>query len=34
VLGGNQGNAISIARFPKNGVLGTTRFTLLSIRRG
>ena len=34
LLGGNQGNRISIARFPKHGSLGSTHFTLLSIRRG
>lgn len=34
LLGGNQGNRISIARFPKDGVLGDTHYTLLSIRRG
>jgi uncharacterized protein (TIGR02594 family) len=33
VLGGNQGNRISLARYPRNGVL-TYTYTLLSIRRG
>jgi len=34
VLGGNQGNRVSIARYPKDGMLGSTRYRLLSIRRG
>ncbi|MCV0393956.1 MAG: TIGR02594 family protein [Rhizobiaceae bacterium] len=34
LLGGNQGNRISIARYPKNGQMGSFRYTLLSIRRG
>jgi uncharacterized protein (TIGR02594 family) len=33
VLGGNQSNRVSIAPYPKNGRLGTTRYSLLSIRR-
>lgn len=33
VLGGNQGNAISIRRYPANGIVGTTHYQLLSIRR-
>jgi uncharacterized protein (TIGR02594 family) len=33
VLGGNQGNRISMARYPRNGVM-TFTYTLLSIRRG
>jgi len=34
ILGGNQGNRISIRLFPKDGSLGSTRYKLLSIRRG
>jgi uncharacterized protein (TIGR02594 family) len=34
ILGGNQGNRISIRLFPKNGSLGSTDYKLLSIRRG
>jgi len=34
VLGGNQGNRISIRLFPKDGSLGSTRYKPLSIRRG
>jgi uncharacterized protein (TIGR02594 family) len=33
ILGGNQGNAISIANFPKDGNLGETHYKLASIRR-
>lgn len=33
VLGGNQGNAIDIATFPKDGTVGQTRYQLASIRR-
>lgn len=33
VLGGNQGNRISIMRYPRNGELGSYRYDLLSIRR-
>jgi len=33
VLGGNQGNTISIANFPKDGMIGQTRYRLASIRR-
>jgi uncharacterized protein (TIGR02594 family) len=33
VLGGNQGDRIRIASYPKNGVSGGTRYKLLSIRR-
>lgn len=33
VLGGNQGNRISKSRYPKNGMSGPYRYTLLSIRR-
>ncbi len=33
VLGGNQGNRVSIAAYPKNGVLGGYSYRLLSIRR-
>jgi uncharacterized protein (TIGR02594 family) len=33
ILGGNQGNAISIAPFPKDGTLGSTHYAMLSIRR-
>lgn len=33
VLGGNQGNRLKVADFPVNGVLGGTRYALLSIRR-
>jgi hypothetical protein len=32
-LGGNQGNAISIALFPTDGTAGSTYYTMLSIRR-
>jgi uncharacterized protein (TIGR02594 family) len=34
ILGGNQHNRISIGLYPKNGSLGSTRYKLLSIRRG
>jgi len=34
VLGGNQGNRVSIAPFPRDGVVDGTRYTLLSVRRG
>lgn len=34
VLGGNQGNRISIASYPKQGTRGPYRYDLLSIRRG
>ena len=34
ILGGNQGNRISIARYPSNGPLGPYNYSLLSIRRG
>jgi uncharacterized protein (TIGR02594 family) len=33
VLGGNQGNRVSITRFPRNGQSGSFRYDLLSIRR-
>jgi uncharacterized protein (TIGR02594 family) len=33
ILGGNQGNAISIAPFPRDGTVGTTHYAMLSIRR-
>ncbi len=33
LLGGNQGNKISIRGYPKNGMLGSFHFKLLSIRR-
>ena len=33
ILGGNQGNAISIAPFPRDGTLGSTHYAMLSIRR-
>lgn len=33
VLGGNQGNSISMARYPRNGTSGPFKYTLLSIRR-
>jgi uncharacterized protein (TIGR02594 family) len=33
ILGGNQGNRISIRDYPKNGTLGSFRYKLLSIRR-
>jgi uncharacterized protein (TIGR02594 family) len=33
-LGGNQGNAVSIRRYPKNGMMGSFHYELLSIRRG
>jgi uncharacterized protein (TIGR02594 family) len=33
VLGGNQGNAVSIALFPRDGIVGSTRYAVLSIRR-
>ena len=33
VLGGNQSNKVSITSYPKNGMVGSTRYTLLSIRR-
>jgi uncharacterized protein (TIGR02594 family) len=33
VLGGNQGNTISIKNLPKDGVLGETHYELVSIRR-
>jgi uncharacterized protein (TIGR02594 family) len=33
ILGGNQGNRVSVGRYPKNGVLGPFTYTLLSIRR-
>jgi uncharacterized protein (TIGR02594 family) len=34
ILGGNQHNRISIGLYPKDGSLGSTRYKLLSIRRG
>jgi uncharacterized protein (TIGR02594 family) len=34
ILGGNQGNRISIRLFPKDGSLGSMDYKLLSIRRG
>jgi uncharacterized protein (TIGR02594 family) len=34
VLGGNQNNRIGIGSFPKDGMMGSTHFSLLSIRRG
>jgi uncharacterized protein (TIGR02594 family) len=34
VLGGNQGNRVSYAVFPKAGTIGSTRYDILSIRRG
>jgi hypothetical protein len=34
ILGGNQGNRISLGRYPKDGMQGQTRYQLLSIRRG
>lgn len=34
VLGGNQGNRVCYATYPKNGTAGETRYNLLSIRRG
>lgn len=33
VLGGNQGNCVSIATYPINGKVGNTVYSLLSIRR-
>jgi uncharacterized protein (TIGR02594 family) len=33
ILGGNQGNRVSVGPYPKNGVLGPFTYTLLSIRR-
>lgn len=33
LLGGNQGNAVSVKNYPKNGVLTGTHYKLLSIRR-
>jgi hypothetical protein len=33
ILGDNQGNAISIAPFPRDGTLGSTHYAMLSIRR-
>lgn len=32
VLGGNQGNRVSIATFPKQGLVGGTRYRLLGLR--
>ncbi|MBB3773151.1 uncharacterized protein (TIGR02594 family) [Angulomicrobium tetraedrale] len=34
ILGGNQGNRISIGRYPKDGQLGSFHYKQLSIRRG
>ncbi|HSI41968.1 MAG TPA: TIGR02594 family protein [Xanthobacteraceae bacterium] len=34
ILGGNQGNRVSIGRYPKNGPMGSYHYQLLSIRRG
>ena len=34
VLGGNQSNRVKISNYPKDGVLGTTPYKLLTIRRG
>ncbi len=34
LLGGNQPNRIDISSFPKDGMLGATRYQLMSIRRG
>ncbi len=34
VLGGNQGDRVSIAPYPRDGMSGGLHFTLLSIRRG
>ncbi|MFT4149738.1 MAG: TIGR02594 family protein [Paracoccaceae bacterium] len=33
LLGGNQGNRVSVARYPKKGSLGSSDYALLSIRR-
>jgi uncharacterized protein (TIGR02594 family) len=33
LLGGNQGNCVSVANFPRDGVKGSYHFRLLSVRR-
>jgi len=33
VLGGNQSNKVCVTSYPKSGMVGSTRYTLLSVRR-
>jgi uncharacterized protein (TIGR02594 family) len=33
ILGGNQGDRVSMAPFPRDGTVGSTHYTMLSIRR-